>query len=172
MRLYVTHFATLSPMLQIRRMMRSSSSSGQSGGKPHRNRRPRYGEWTGNHPCHARSSEPVLPANEVIGMARTHGAKLVAAEAIAERLANRDLDKTRWQEPEPLRRIAEAFGEQVTAEAKVAEAVSAARAAGCSWLSIGMMLGVSKQTAQQRYGAMAATAVAAAPPPRARSAGR
>ena len=84
-------------------------------------------------------------------MARTHGTKLAAAEAIAERLANRDLDKTEWHDAEPLHRVAEAFREQVAAEAKVAEAVSAAREAGCSWLSIGTMLGVSKQTAQQRY---------------------
>jgi hypothetical protein len=84
-------------------------------------------------------------------MARTQEAKLAAAEAIAERLANRDIDKTKWQEAEPLRRVAQAFRDQVAAEAKVAEAVSAAREAGCSWLSIGMMLGVSKQTAQQHY---------------------
>jgi hypothetical protein len=85
-------------------------------------------------------------------MARTHGDKVAAAEAIAERLSRRDLNKTAWQEAEPLRRIADAFRDQVAAEEKVAEAVNAAREAGCSWLSIGMMLGVSKQTAQQRYG--------------------
>jgi hypothetical protein len=39
----------------------------------------------------------------------------------------------------------------VAAEARVAEAVKAAREAGCSWLSISMVLGVSKQTAQQRF---------------------
>jgi hypothetical protein len=48
--------------------------------------------------------------------------------------------------------VAEAFREQVAAEARVSEAVKAARQAGCSWLSISMMLGVSKQTAQQRFG--------------------
>jgi hypothetical protein len=40
----------------------------------------------------------------------------------------------------------------VAAEAKVAEAVKAAREAGLSWTAISMMLGVSKQTAEQRFG--------------------
>ena len=84
-------------------------------------------------------------------MARTHLDRLAAADAIAERLANRDQDATLWQSAEPLRRVAEAFREQVAAEAKVTQSVKAAREAGCSWLSIGMMLGVSKQTAQHRF---------------------
>ena len=85
-------------------------------------------------------------------MVKTHRERLAAAEAIAERLANRDQDQTVWQSSEPLRRVAGAFCEQVEAEAKVAEAVNAARQAGCSWLSIGMMLGVSTQSAQHRFG--------------------
>jgi hypothetical protein len=85
-------------------------------------------------------------------MAKTHQEKLAAADAIAERLANRDRDATVWHDAAPLRRVAEAFREQVAAEARVSEAVKAARQAGCSWLSISMMLGVSKQTAQQRFG--------------------
>jgi len=85
-------------------------------------------------------------------MARTHLDRLAAADAIAERLANRDQDETFWLDAEPLRQVAEAFREQVAAEARVTEAVKAARKAGCSWLSIGMMLGVSKQTAQHRFG--------------------
>jgi hypothetical protein len=84
-------------------------------------------------------------------MAKTHQEKLAASEAIAERLANRDRDATVWRDSAPLRRVAEAFREQVAAEARVTEAVKTARKAGCSWLSISMMLGVSKQTAQQRF---------------------
>ena len=85
-------------------------------------------------------------------MARTNLEKQAAAAAIAERLANRNQEETLWQSSEPLRRIADAFRTQVAAELKVAEAVKAAREAGFSWSAIGMMLGVSKQTAQHRFG--------------------
>jgi len=44
------------------------------------------------------------------------------------------------------------FGRSVSADAELAEAVGAARAAGYSWAGIAAMLGVSKQTAQVRYG--------------------
>jgi hypothetical protein len=90
-------------------------------------------------------------------MARTTLDKVAAADAIAERLANRDQDETIWHDAAPLHRVADAFREQVAAEKRVVEAVEAARDAGCSWLSIGMMLGVSKQTAQHRYGKAAST---------------
>lgn len=85
-------------------------------------------------------------------MARTIAEKQRAASEIAERLATRNLEETAWRDARPLRRIAKAFREQVAAEAKLAEAVAAARAEGCSWASIAAMLGVSKQTAQHRYG--------------------
>jgi hypothetical protein len=84
-------------------------------------------------------------------MARTIAEKQRAAAEIAERLAKRNLDETKWRDARPLRRIAEAFRDQVTAEAKLAEAVASARAEGYSWASIAAMLGVSKQTAQHRY---------------------
>jgi hypothetical protein len=85
-------------------------------------------------------------------MAKTYREKLAAADAIAERLANRNQEETVWRSSEPLRRIAEAFRAQVASEAKVADEVRAARKAGFSWSAIGMMLGVSKQTAQHRFG--------------------
>ena len=91
-------------------------------------------------------------------MAKTHLEKLAAADAIAERLANRNQDETVWRSSDPLRRIADAFREQVVAEARVTEAVKAARTDGFSWSAIGMMLGVSKQTAQHRYGKVESTA--------------
>ena len=85
-------------------------------------------------------------------MARTISDKEQAAAEIAERLANRDVDETVWHDAAPLRQIAEAFADQVAAERRVAEAVAAARAEGCSWSAIAAMLGVSKQTAAARYG--------------------
>jgi transposase len=57
------------------------------------------------------------------------------------------------QDAEPLHRVAAAFRRSVAADAELAEAVKAARADGYSWAAVAAMLGVSKQTAQVRYGA-------------------
>jgi hypothetical protein len=84
-------------------------------------------------------------------MARTYQDKAAHAEAIAERLANRDRTQDQWRSSEPLHRIAEAFRDQVAAERQVNLAVVSAREAGFSWTAIGMALGVSKQTAMQRF---------------------
>ncbi len=85
-------------------------------------------------------------------MARTITEKEQAASQIADRLARRDPAETEWRDAAPLRRVAEAFGATVTAEAELAKAVANARAAGHSWAAIAAMIGVSKQTAQQRFG--------------------
>jgi len=85
-------------------------------------------------------------------MARTIVDKERAAAEIAERLANEE-EQPSWRDAEPLRRIADAFGRSVTADTELAQAVRAARAGGYSWAAIAAMLGVSKQTAQARYGA-------------------
>jgi hypothetical protein len=84
-------------------------------------------------------------------MARTHLDKRAHAEEIADRLANRDPDETAWRSSEPLIQLADAFREQVEAEVKVHRAIISAREAGHSWRAIGMALGISKQTAQQRF---------------------
>lgn len=85
-------------------------------------------------------------------MARTITDKQRAAEEIAERLASRDPADTEWRDGAPLRRIADAFSRSVSAEAELADLVRAARADGYSWTAIGAVLGISKQTARQRYG--------------------
>lgn len=51
-----------------------------------------------------------------------------------------------------LRRIGAAAQRAEGAEQELADAVHAARAGGRSWAAIGMVLGVSKQAAQQRFG--------------------
>ncbi|MDQ2760165.1 MAG: hypothetical protein M3Y17_06950 [Actinomycetota bacterium] len=84
-------------------------------------------------------------------MARTIVEKERIAAEIAERLANQE-EQPSWRDAEPLRRVADAFRRSVTADADLVEAVSAARAGGYSWAAIAAMLGVSKQTAQARYG--------------------
>jgi hypothetical protein len=85
-------------------------------------------------------------------MARTIVEKERIAAEIAERLAHQE-EQPSWWDAEPLHRIAEAFHRSVAADAELAEAVKAARADGYSWAGIAAMLGVSKQTAQVRYGA-------------------
>ncbi|MHB8294633.1 MAG: helix-turn-helix domain-containing protein [Acidimicrobiales bacterium] len=84
-------------------------------------------------------------------MARTIADKERAAAEIAERLASQAQEPS-WRDAEPLRRVAEAFRHSVDADADVAAAVRAARDNGYSWAAIAAMLGVSKQTAQARYG--------------------
>lgn len=84
-------------------------------------------------------------------MARTIAEKERVAAEIAERLARRS-DEPSWREAEPLRRIADAFRRSVAADAEVADAVQLARESGYAWAAIAAMLGVSKQTAQARYG--------------------
>ena len=49
--------------------------------------------------------------------------------------------------------LGELAGLRADVEAKVVEAVADARSVGASWTSIGAKLGVSRQGAQERYGA-------------------
>ncbi|MET3352092.1 UNVERIFIED_ORG: hypothetical protein ABID57_003807 [Arthrobacter sp. UYEF1] len=55
----------------------------------------------------------------------------------------------------PETRIGESFAALKASEAEMAAAVAAARAAGSSWASIGRVLGITKQAAQQRFGSAA-----------------
>ena len=50
-----------------------------------------------------------------------------------------------------LRRIALAIGASATAEREIADAVAAARAHGRSWGMIAIALGVSRQSARERF---------------------
>jgi hypothetical protein len=86
-----------------------------------------------------------------VTLARTITEKERAAAEIADRLANQH-DEPQWRDAEPLRRIADAFRRSANDEAELAKSVHAARADGYSWSAIAAMLGVSKQTAQARYG--------------------
>lgn len=52
---------------------------------------------------------------------------------------------------EDLRAIGTALNEIAASEQRLAEAVVAARANGRSWAAIGLVLGVSKQAAQERF---------------------
>jgi hypothetical protein len=63
-----------------------------------------------------------------------------------------DPETTPAEDPVDLRALAEANDGLEQAERSVAAAVDVARAAGRSWAQIGMILGISRQAAQQRFG--------------------
>ncbi|MGQ0575990.1 MAG: sigma-70 family RNA polymerase sigma factor [Pseudonocardia sp.] len=62
-----------------------------------------------------------------------------------------------------LRRIGRAVVDGARVEAELAEAVAGARANGRSWGQIAAILGVSRQSARERFGDVAAEAAAPAP---------
>lgn len=70
------------------------------------------------------------------------------AEAFLDAL---DPATTPAEDPVDLRRIGLALREVDTAEAELREAVAAARSAGYTWAQIGMVLGVSRQAAHERF---------------------
>ena len=57
-----------------------------------------------------------------------------------------------WEDPAELRRVSAASKRLGLADAELRSAVTAARTVGRSWAEIGVVLGVSKQAAQQRFG--------------------
>ena len=76
----------------------------------------------------------------------------ISDEERAERLETRDRTKDVWRPGAALRRIETLVRKRAELDAEVAEAVAHARAEGHSWNAIGLMLGTSKQAAQQRFG--------------------
>lgn len=56
------------------------------------------------------------------------------------------------EDPADLRRIGLALRGLVKEQREVDEAVAAARANGRSWAEIGLVLGISRQAARERYG--------------------
>ncbi|MFN4002651.1 hypothetical protein [Microcella sp.] len=77
---------------------------------------------------------------------------------IEELLETVDLSTLEVEDPEDLRRIGRAKHAVRDAEAELRAAVAASRASGRSWGYIGIVLGISKQAAQQRFGGSASTA--------------
>ncbi len=78
---------------------------------------------------------------------------------IEELLETVDLSTLEVEDPADLRRIGLAKRAVRDAEAELRAAVAASRASGRSWGYIGIVLGISKQAAQQRFGAATAAAL-------------
>jgi hypothetical protein len=85
-------------------------------------------------------------------MPRTRDQLEEAAAAAEQWLDDLDLDETPLTDSSDLRRITEALRGQVLAEAELRSAVAYARANGRTWAQIGVVLGVTRQTAQGRFG--------------------
>lgn len=79
-------------------------------------------------------------------------AKTKAHEELADEIARRDRSQDRWDRAPELRALEDLARQRISLDEAILEQVQRARDAGHSWLSIGMMLGISKQGAQQRYG--------------------
>ncbi|CCG03091.1 hypothetical protein [Blastococcus saxobsidens] len=75
------------------------------------------------------------------------------ATATEEWLDNLDPSKLDFRDATHVRRIIAANEDLAAAEHRLREAVADARAAGDSWVMIGAALGVTRQAAQQRFGA-------------------
>ena len=76
--------------------------------------------------------------------------KLAALEKWAEEV---DPDDMKWVDTTLLKSVSRLADQRDETEKELAQAVAAARQGGWSWGHIGLMLGVSRQAAQQKYGA-------------------
>ena len=78
-------------------------------------------------------------------------AKTEVRDEIDEMLDSLDPRVHKARDATGFRRIVAAQKAVDAAEAELAEAVAAARAAGDSWTIVGVALGISRQAAQQRF---------------------
>lgn len=81
--------------------------------------------------------------------------KTTSIQEVEHMLDNLDIAQHPAEDPVDLRRIGAASLAIEEAEAELRAAVQGARANGRSWGFIGLVLGVSKQAAQQRFGGVA-----------------
>ena len=79
--------------------------------------------------------------------------KLAAFEKWADEVDPADL---KWMDSSTLKTVGRLAHQRREIEDELAQAVAAARKDNWSWAMIGLMLGVTRQAAQQRYGAQVA----------------
>lgn len=85
-------------------------------------------------------------------MPRTHEELERAAADADAWLDSLDPAASRADDPADLRRIGLALRGLADVQREVGEAVAAAHANGRSWAEIGLVLGISRQSARERYG--------------------
>lgn len=92
-------------------------------------------------------------------MPRTREELERAAAAAEEWLDTLEPSRDRAEDPSDLRRVGLALRAAATSQREIEDAVAAARANGRSWGEIGLVLGISRQAARERYGYSSARAV-------------
>jgi hypothetical protein len=85
-------------------------------------------------------------------MPRTTQEILDQADELAARFEALEPGPSDVTDASPLREVRLAFQERATAERRLSDAVTAARADGHSWAAIGAMVGTSGEAVRQRYG--------------------
>jgi hypothetical protein len=85
-------------------------------------------------------------------MPRTTKEIIDQADELAARFEAHEPSPDEMEDAAALRAVRLAFQERATAEGRLADAVSVARAQGHSWAAIGAMVGTSGEAARQRYG--------------------
>lgn len=85
-------------------------------------------------------------------MARTRAEVEADASRIEEWLDALEHEESEVRDSADLRRIGEAITAGIASQRELQAAVDAARARGRSWAEIAMVVGVTRQTAQQRFG--------------------
>ncbi|MGH8962204.1 MAG: sigma-70 family RNA polymerase sigma factor [Jatrophihabitantaceae bacterium] len=85
-------------------------------------------------------------------MPRTREELERAADEAESWLDSLDPGTTPAEDPSDLRRIGLALRALADEQREVDESVAAARAKGRSWAEIGLVLGISRQSARERYG--------------------
>ena len=90
----------------------------------------------------------------VVTMTKSRASRAAAFERWADSVESDDLKEADTSE---LRSIADLAMKRHDVDEELVVAVREARQAGRSWSEIGVMLGVSKQAAQRKYGPISAT---------------
>ena len=85
-------------------------------------------------------------------MPRTVQEILDQASELAARFESYEPEQGTGRDATTLRALRAAFGQRADADRQLRDAVTAARADGHSWASIGAMIGTSGEAARQRYG--------------------
>ncbi len=91
-----------------------------------------------------------VDSGEVMPVPRSLQEILDHADALSARFTDTEPE---LRDAAPLRAIRQAVTDRAATERRLANAVTAARAAGVSWSAIGGMLGTSGEAARKRYGA-------------------
>jgi hypothetical protein len=88
-------------------------------------------------------------------MPRTADEIFSQANDLAKRFEGHEPAASQIRDAAVLKRVREAFQRRAESDRELGDAVSSARADGCSWAAIGAMLGTSGEAARQRYGSPA-----------------